>query len=91
VTLGFEQARECVLREVGPLGAIESVPAPECTGRVLAEPILSDRDYPPFPRSARDGYAVRTSDIPGSLRIIGEVRAGELFDRAIGWARPSRS
>jgi molybdopterin molybdotransferase len=84
VTLGFEQARECVLREVGPLGAIESVPAPECTGRVLAEPILSDRDYPPFPRSARDGYAVRTSDIPGSLRIIGEVRAGELFDRAIG-------
>ncbi len=84
MTLGFEQARECVLREVGPLGAIESVPATECTGRVLAEPIVSDRDYPPFPRSARDGYAVRASDIPGSVRIIGEVRAGELFDRAIG-------
>jgi molybdopterin molybdotransferase len=84
VTPGFEQARECVLREVGPLGAIEQVPAAECAGRVLAEPIVSDRDYPPFPRSARDGYAVRTSDIPGSLRIIGEVRAGELFDRPIG-------
>ena len=72
------------MREVASLAATEQVPAPECAGRVLAEPIVSDRDYPPFPRSARDGYAVRASDIPGSLRIIGEVRAGELFDRAIG-------
>jgi molybdopterin molybdotransferase len=84
VTLGFEQARECVLREVASLGATEQVPVPECAGRVLAEPVLSDRDYPPFPRSARDGYAVRAADLPGSLRIIGEVRAGEVFGGAAG-------
>jgi molybdopterin molybdotransferase len=84
VTLSFEQARECVLREVQPLGVAEQVPVPDCAGRVLAEPVVSDRDYPPFPRSARDGYAVRAVDVPGSLRVIGEVRAGEVFGGTIG-------
>jgi molybdopterin molybdotransferase len=47
---------------------------------VLAEDVLADRDYPPFHRSARDGFAVRATDLPGDLEIIGEVRAGEVFD-----------
>jgi molybdopterin molybdotransferase len=50
-----------------------------CDGRILAEDISADRDYPPFHRSMRDGFAVREADIPGSLRLIGEVRAGEAF------------
>jgi molybdopterin molybdotransferase len=50
---------------------------------VLAEDIPADRDYPPFDRSARDGFAVRASDVPGDLLVIGEVRAGEKFDGEI--------
>jgi molybdopterin molybdotransferase len=50
---------------------------------VLAEEIPADRDYPPFPRSARDGFAVRAADVPGELRVIGEVRAGEVFQGAV--------
>ncbi len=48
-------------------------------GRILAEPIAADRDFPPFPRAARDGYAVRAADaqrIPAKLKITGEIRAG---------------
>lgn len=56
----------------------------EGAGRVLAEPVAADRDYPPFARSARDGFAVRASDLPGELRIAGEVRAGEVFRGALG-------
>ena len=41
--------------------------------------IPADRDYPPFARSARDGFAVRAADCPANLRVIGEVRAGEVF------------
>lgn len=48
-------------------------------GRVLAEPIASDRDYPALSRSVRDGFAVRAADLPGELLVIGEVRAGESF------------
>ncbi len=51
----------------------------KAAGRVLAEPILADRDYPPVSRSVRDGFAVRASDVPGELTVIGEVRAGEAF------------
>ena len=61
----------------------ESIAVPSAAGRWLAEPITADRDYPPFPRSARDGFAVRAADLPGSLEIIGEVRAGERFPGAI--------
>ncbi len=80
--LSFSDARSLVIREVRA-GAIarepETVSLIESAGRVLAEDIVSDRDYPPFHRSARDGFAIRAADVPGEVRLIGEVRAGEVF------------
>jgi molybdopterin molybdotransferase len=87
VALTFEQARTCVLREVTSrrvLPATEEVSPLDASGRVLAAEIVADRDYPPFPRSARDGFAVRSVDIPGELRVIGEVRAGAVFPGVVG-------
>ena len=46
---------------------------------MLAEPILADRDFPPYPRATRDGYAVRAADIqtvPATLQVIGQLKAG---------------
>lgn len=48
-------------------------------GLVLAEDLKADRDFPPFPRSTRDGFAVRAIDVTGApahLRCIGELKAG---------------
>ena len=87
MALTFEQARACVLREVSAgRGSLptEQVPSLEAAGRVLAEEITADRDYPPFARSARDGFAVRSADVPGELTVIGEVRAGEVFRGFVG-------
>ncbi len=56
-------------------------------GRVLAESIAADRDYPPFDRSTRDGFAVRAADaaVPGAtLHRIGEIKAGSGFHRVVG-------
>jgi molybdopterin molybdotransferase len=76
----FDEARQCVLREVPPRrGEREEVHVLDAAGRILAEDIAADRDYPPFHRSARDGFAVRAADVPGELLITGEVRAGEIF------------
>ena len=75
-----------MLREVGAeriLPPAELVALHDCAGRVLAEDILADRDYPPLARSARDGFAVRAADFPGSVRVIGEVRAGDRFQGAV--------
>ena len=82
--LTFEEARACVLRETSVAMGVEGVALSEAAGRVLAEEIRTDRDYPPFPRSARDGFAVHAADLPGILRVIGEVRAGEVFKGAVG-------
>lgn len=64
--------------------AFEPARLDQCVGRVIAEDIFADRDYPPFARSARDGFAVRAADLPGDLRVIGEVRAGEVFEGSVG-------
>jgi molybdopterin molybdotransferase len=39
--------------------------------------VTADRDQPPFDRSTRDGFAIRAEDANESLRIIGQIRAGE--------------
>ena len=57
----------------------ETVSLLQAAGRVLAEPVAADRDIPPFPRSTRDGYAVRAADLaklPAKLKVIGEIKAG---------------
>jgi molybdopterin molybdotransferase len=79
-TLDFEQARESVLSRLctnRPAPGAEEVDLLEAAGRVLAETLPADRDYPPTDRSVRDGFAVRASDIPGELKLVGEVRAGQ--------------
>ena len=51
----------------------------DAVGLVLAEDLLADRDFPPFPRATRDGYAVRAADvqsIPAQLRNVGLIKAG---------------
>lgn len=63
---------------VAPIGS-ETVDLLHCHGRVLAEEVVADRDFPPFPRATRDGYAVRATDLaplPARLEVAGEIRAG---------------
>ena len=85
--LTFTQARETVLstvRAARPAPAIEEIALEAAAGRVLAEDVVADRDVPAAARSVRDGYAVRASDLPGELEVIGEVRAGERFAGVVG-------
>jgi molybdopterin molybdotransferase len=56
-------------------------------GRILAESIIADRNYPPFNRSIRDGFALRSADAaePGAkLRLIAESRAGVAYNGTVG-------
>lgn len=77
--LGWEEARDCVCRIVSSHipRKTELVPIGEACGRVIARDVPADRAYPPFSRSMRDGFAVRASNLPGTLRVVGEVRAGQ--------------
>jgi molybdopterin molybdotransferase len=86
--LTFEQAFEVVSAYGAKVSApaIENAALLESLGRVLGAPVLADRDFPPFPRSTRDGYAVRSADIkvlPAKLKIIGQIKAGGDFNRTV--------
>src|SRR5271157_1931199 len=86
IVLTFEDARRAVeehAAKLHPTGT-ESVDLLAAAGRVLAEPVFADRDIPPFARSTRDGYAVRSADLaqlPATLDVIAEIKAGEQFGR----------
>ncbi|HEV2578852.1 MAG TPA: gephyrin-like molybdotransferase Glp [Acidobacteriaceae bacterium] len=86
--LEFEEALAEVLRHAAALAKPARNPEPvaleDAVGRVIAEPVRADRDQPPFGRSTRDGYAVRSVDVSSTsstepLRIVGSVRAGEIW------------
>jgi molybdopterin molybdotransferase len=84
--LSFEDARRVVEQHGSNIRVInsEAVELLAASGRVLAEQIVADRDLPPFPRSTRDGYAVRSADLsqlPATLDVIAEIKAGEKLER----------
>ena len=85
--LSFADARQIVKRRAATLSPTE----PELTGLldavglVLAEDLLADRDFPPFPRATRDGFAVRAADVqsvPAALQRVGEVKAGATIEES---------
>ncbi len=77
--LSVAQARATMLSFMRPLGD-ELVPLQAALGRVLAQSIVAGRDQPPFVVSAMDGYALRSADTPGTLKLGGESAAGRGFE-----------
>lgn len=80
--LSYQQARDLVVSRASVLSRelqTESVPLLSALGRTLAAQIVADRDYPPFNRSIRDGYAVRAGDTRSGaqLKCISELKAGD--------------
>jgi molybdopterin molybdotransferase len=79
--LPVSTAQAAVLAQARPLPAETAPLAPSVLGAVLAEDVRSDIDMPPYDKSMMDGYAVRTTDVPGGrgeLAIIEEVMAGKM-------------
>jgi molybdopterin molybdotransferase len=87
--LSYTDARQKVIEVAGAIPRPvrrTQVEIEHSFGRILAEPVLADRDYPPFDRSTRDGFAVRAADAqnPGArLDCIGELRAGGRFEGTV--------
>src|SRR5260221_4375422 len=85
-TMTFEQARACVIQQVGAARqrpVMEDAGLESLAGRVLGVDVSADRDIPALARSVRDGFALHAADVPGTLEIIGEVRAGGRFDGTV--------
>ena len=96
--LRLEGARNAAFKRIRALKrvpATETVPLDEAAGRILAETAFADRDYPPINPSARAVIAVIAADVaevPATLELIGETRAGEPSSLTLwqGWELPAR-
>ena len=91
-----EKALDAILDHVRRMGT-ERTDLLHSLGRVLAEPVVSGRDHPPWNSSAMDGYAVRHDDLePASeqhsvtLEVIEEIAAGALPQKALQPGQASR-
>lgn len=88
MTLAFEQALQTVKERIAlHKPDVETLSLEQAHGRILAEEAKADRDYPPFHRSTRDGFAIRSADLgtpPAVLECIGEVQAGDHFKGKVG-------
>lgn len=80
--LSVQEARQRLLTNFTPLES-ELAPLSQALGRVLAAPLTSPVDLPPFTNSAMDGFAVRSADLfgasqetPAWLQVIGDIPAG---------------
>ncbi|HIK54177.1 MAG TPA: molybdopterin molybdotransferase MoeA [Synechococcales cyanobacterium M55_K2018_004] len=80
------QAESVILDLVHPLDAerdVEVVSLHAAVGRILANPITSNLDFPHWDNSAMDGYAVQFTDVehacpenPVTLEVVEEIPAG---------------
>ncbi|MCO5380859.1 MAG: hypothetical protein NHB15_00920 [Methanosarcina barkeri] len=61
-----DEALRLFLENISPIRKTEEIPLETCTGRVLAEAVISERNVPHYRRAALDGYAVRASDTLGA-------------------------
>lgn len=95
-----QDAESLILQLVQPLDPsrdVESVELVQAIGRILAQPVTSQLDFPHWDNSAMDGYAVRfedvqhtTADRPVSLEIIEEIPAGKTPQRSLSAGQAAR-
>ena len=80
--LTYEQARRTVVEQAQKIArprATATMSVWDALGFVLAQEVKTDRPYPPFDRSTRDGYAVRAAEAAQGTELpcVGEIKAGD--------------
>jgi molybdenum cofactor synthesis domain-containing protein len=78
-TIEAATALDMVLQSVQPLTP-QTMSTFEALDLVLAQELIAQEDLPPFPSSAKDGFAVIASDTTNPRRLIGEQTAGYMAD-----------
>lgn len=87
--ISYEDALQCVLANVRPLGT-EEVGVEDACGRTPAEDVVSPEDIPCYDNSAMDGYAVIAADLaaasqekPVALQLCEDVPAGKVPQKTV--------
>lgn len=85
----LSSALDLVLSAATPLPS-EPVQLTEALGRVLAQDVCSDMDFPPFDKSCMDGFAARRADLGATLAVRECLAAGQVPTVEVGPGECSR-
>jgi molybdopterin molybdotransferase len=85
----FKEAEDIVSSHLVDTGT-EQVELAHCLGRVLAQDVTADIDFPPFDKSAMDGYACRAEEIDRPLEVQETIAAGALPTKPVGVGQCSK-
>lgn len=96
MTIGIGEAIGVVMRAASRLD-VADVAIADAVGRVLAEPVRSLTELPPWDNAGMDGYALHGSDVsrasreaPVALEVIETVRAGSFPTLAVARGQATR-
>ena len=81
--LDIAQAQALVASHCGLLPA-ETTAVDDALGLVLAEQVIASGDVPSCANSAMDGFAVQAGEAGRTLKVVGESRAGQPAEIAVG-------
>src|SRR5690554_3361028 len=80
--LPLDQALSLLLDQADQrrVSEVETVAAHAAAGRILARPIIARHTLPPWPSSAMDGYAVRSTEVQAGqpLPVSQKIFAGQM-------------
>ena len=86
----IEEAVSALINTLASVDECESVSLVNATGRILGEDVFAGIPVPSFPKSAMDGYAVRSADIagassnkPAKLQVLECIYAGDKVPEAL--------
>ena len=74
--LSVQEAQMLIHQRISSL-PIEEIDLHKAANRILAKPIIAEEDFPPFTRSAMDGYAINASDTSNEFQVIETLHAGQ--------------
>lgn len=83
--ISLQEAQQSVIQQAKTFGK-EIVLLDEAAGRVLNEPVIADRDYPPFNRATMDGIAINSNDWEDGIRsymLAETIFAGKIATKQI--------
>ncbi|EAH5546600.1 molybdopterin molybdotransferase MoeA [Campylobacter upsaliensis] len=76
--MSYETSLELLKAHLKPYEKVEKVALTQCLGRILAQDIKALKNYPEFPVSAMDGYALKFDEQDKPLRVLGVTPAGKM-------------
>ena len=83
--ISLQEAKDLVLTQAHSFGK-EHIQLDNAVGRVLSQPIVADRDYPPFNRATMDGIAINIADWENGIQsftVAEIIYAGGISTKSI--------